>query len=73
MAAVAEDHKEVVPGAEADVVISSEEVPASRLPAISGLKPPRTFIENILSHWQLFTVLLVLVMLAMLIEWWWCK
>jgi hypothetical protein len=32
----------------------------------------KTFIEKILSHWQLPAALLVLVLLATLIEWW-CK
>jgi hypothetical protein len=63
MAAVAKDHKEVAAACKSDVMISSEEALAP-LPAISGLKPPRTLIETILSHWQLPAALLVLVLLA---------
>jgi len=69
-AAVTRDHKKVAPQCKADVVFSSEEVPACRLPAKLGPKPPRTVIETLLSHWQLPAALLVLVPLATLIEWW---
>ena len=73
MAAVAKDHTEVSPECKADLVISSEEPPDRMLLASFGPKPPGTFIEKILNHWQLPASLLVLVLLAKLIEWWWSK